>query len=70
MKAMSYPVLVATLVVGSTLVRLYGSNNYSLTFLSAGVERGVPVKIVTFWVLMTIAIGVAIFGLFRRRHAG
>jgi hypothetical protein len=70
MKAMSYAVLVATLIVGATLVRLYGPNNYSLTFLSGGVERGVPVKIVTFWVLMTIAIGVAIFGLFRRTHAG
>jgi hypothetical protein len=70
MKTTSYAVLVATFVVGATLVRLYGPNNYSLTFLSAGVQRGVPVKIVTFWVLMTIAIGVAIFGLFRRRHAG
>jgi hypothetical protein len=70
MKATSYAVLVAALVVGATLVRLYGPNNYFLTFLSAGVDRGVPVKIVTFWVLMTIAIGIAICGLFRRRHAG
>ena len=70
MKATSYAALVATLVIGAALVCVYGPNNYSLTFLSAGVERGVPVKIVTFWVLMTIAIGVAILGLFRRRHAG
>jgi hypothetical protein len=70
MKATSYAVLIATLVVGATLVRVYGPNNFSLTFLFAGVERGVPVKLVTFWVLMTIAIGVAILGLFRLRHAG
>jgi hypothetical protein len=70
MKAKGYAVLVATLVVGAAFVRVYGPNNSYLTILSAGVERGVPLKIVAFWVLMTIAIGVAILGLFQRRHAG
>ena len=68
MKATSYAVLVAMFVVGATFVRVYGANNQYLMFLSPGVERGVPVKIVEFWVMMAIAIAVAIFGLFRRRH--
>ena len=70
MKGTSFAVLVATLVVGAAAIRVYGPNNYDLTLLSGGVERGIPVKIVTFWMLMTIAIAVAILGLFRRRHAG
>jgi hypothetical protein len=70
MKGTSYAVLVAALVVGAAVIRVYGPNNYDLMLLSCGVERGIPVKIVTFWVLMTIAIGVAILGLFRRRRAG
>jgi hypothetical protein len=70
MKGTSYAVLVATLVVGAVFIRMYGSNNYHLALLSSEVERGVPVKIVAFWLLVTIAIGIAILGLFRRRHVG
>ena len=69
MKATSYAVLIATLVVGAALVRLYGPGEYDVTYLSAGVQWGIPVRIVAFWVLMIVALGVAILGLFRRRHA-
>lgn len=70
MKGTSYAVLVATLVVGAAFIRVCGPNNYHLTLLSGGIERGVPVKIVGFWLLVTIVIGIAILGLSRRRHVG
>ena len=49
---------VGLLVAAAVLVRVYGPARMGITFLSAGVERGVGLNIVAFWMLLILAIGV------------
>ena len=49
---------VGLLVMAAILVRVYGPRRIWITYLSAGVERGVGFNIVAFWLLLILAIGV------------
>jgi hypothetical protein len=57
---------VGLLLVAAVLVRVYGPARMGITFLSAGVERGVGFNIVAFWLLLILAIGVVATYILRR----
>ena len=57
---------VGLLVVAAVLVRVYGPSRMGITFLSAGVERGVGFNIVAFWLLLILAIAAVAAYILRR----
>lgn len=62
--------LVVTLVLAAILARIYIPRNQKLTYLaSSGSSRDIiPVNVAAFWLLLFIAISVAIIYFLRRGH--
>lgn len=59
---------VGLLVVAAVLVRVYGPSRMGISFLSAGVERGIGFNIMAFWLLLILAIGVVVAYVLQRNH--
>jgi hypothetical protein len=67
---MSYLTTIGLCVVAGVLIRLYGPTKVGIIFLHSGVERGVGFNIVAFWLLIALAIGVAIAFVLQRTRVG
>jgi hypothetical protein len=63
----TYAVVIAVLVAAAFLVRRYIPRNQEISYLTdSGVWRGIRLNIAAFWVLIAVAIAVAVAYVLRR----
>jgi hypothetical protein len=67
LKIRTYAIVIVGMVAAAFLLRLYLPKDQEITYLaSSGAQRGIPLNIVAFWLLIAVEVVVGIAYVLRR----